>query len=80
MPETPDFDAIRAADSHDRRLCRLESQQCAGVRHDAEDLRQVWNARGAADIATLEAVLPNLTTVKLGAMKTIDAALRALDR
>jgi ribosomal protein S27AE len=40
----------------------------------AEQLRLTWNARGAADIATIDAALPGAS------VKTLDALLRLLDR
>ena len=82
MRQTPDFDeiALRILMTVDHVVSNPDSAPESVTTAIAEDLRQVWNARGAADIATLDAVLPNLTTVKLGAMKTIDAAIRTLDR
>jgi hypothetical protein len=72
MPESPDFEQLARQFFIDYRGDPIVAL--------AEQLRQVWNARGAADIATLETVVPTLTTVRPGAMKTLDAALRALDR
>ena len=65
MPETPDFDqiarqAISGSEFHIRRV--------------AEQLRQVWNARGAADVAQVNASL--LT----GNVPTLVEKLRRLDR
>jgi hypothetical protein len=42
----------------------------------AEQLRLVWNARGAADLAELDAVLAGASP----SMKAIDQIIRALDR
>ena len=82
MPETPDFDAIalRILMTVDHVVSNPDSALESVTTAIAEDLRLVWNARGVADIATLGTVLPNLTTVKLGALKIIDAAIRTLDR
>jgi hypothetical protein len=44
-------------------------------------LKMTWNARGAADLATLEATVP--TTISFadgGLVKQLDRALRKLDR
>lgn len=70
MPETPDFDQIAHGlknfiDDHPR----LSEQN---VRAIAEQLRQVWNARGAADITTVEH-LPKV-------MEDVTDAIRSLDR
>lgn len=50
----------------------------------AEQLRQVWNARGAADIEKLEAELSSLMGETAYAVSTygtsLDHALRSLDR
>lgn len=87
MPESPDFDqkALNILD-----VVRLFT---ADLRSDgqtkalaqtviAEQLRLVWNARGAADIVKLDASL----TSQMGAtmagpyVKNLDRALRTLDR
>jgi hypothetical protein len=44
-----------------------------------DELRLVWNARGAADIARLEAEIPNVWTTAEAA-GALTRALRALDR
>jgi hypothetical protein len=71
MPETPDFDQIAS---------RIFSDH--GQLSIAKALRDVWNARGAADIVKLEAEL----TVMMGGtmsgpyVKNLERALRRLDR
>jgi hypothetical protein len=45
--------------------------------HIAEQLRLVWNARGAVDIATLETAYSSESPPS---MKTLDRAIRAQDR
>ena len=72
MPETPDFQRIAARVITD--LEAITGDPPAPMTALAETRREL------ADIATLEAVLPSLTTVKLGALKTIDTAIRTLDR
>jgi len=66
MPEPPDFDQIA------RRLIATTT----GVieREVVEQLRQVWNARGAADLEALDATIP---FTKDG---LITRAIRSLDR
>jgi hypothetical protein len=73
MPDTPDFDTIAAQLLVDLEpLAAEETRQAMAV--VAEQLRQVWNARGAADIAKLEAELPGPD------VKQLEHALRTLDR
>ena len=68
VPESPDFDQIA-----NRILGRVQFRagriDAADITWTAEQLRQVWNARGAADIAKIEADLPGVETY-----------LRSLDR
>jgi hypothetical protein len=72
MPESPDFDQIA------RQLVEAHSAAAQNERDIAldiaEQLRLVWNARGAADITLIEAELPGAYT------KILDRALRTLDR
>ena len=81
MPETPDFDQIALTlvqalvDRAEEDLIRPGSQRQARIQVNiAEQLRQVWNARGAADLALIENSFPGTHT------KTLDQALRSLDR
>jgi hypothetical protein len=74
MPESPDFDQIARTI-----IGAPEDNIRPRAIHDVhiliiEQLRLVWNARGAADITKLEAELPGAVT------KRLDAALRSLDR
>jgi hypothetical protein len=48
----------------------------------AEQLRLVWNARGAADLATIETDLSAMMGVTMAGpyVKNLDIALRTLDR
>ena len=77
MPETPDFDRIA------RRLLVLDHENRIGDALDtfateiADQLRQVWNARGAADCAKLDVMFDAPT---LPSVKSLDHALRSLDR
>lgn len=72
MPETPDFDQI--AKSLLLQVAKDLVQTSLARNHVVEQLRVVWNARGAADIAALEAGLPGAS------MKTLVGVLRLLDR
>ena len=85
MPETPDFEQIAhhivdVAYTDDGQTVRdVKAALRAGI---AEQLRLVWNARGAADVATIETEL----TAMMGAtaagplIKNLDRAVRQLDR
>ena len=68
----PDFRAIAS------RLLGVDDNPALGARV-AEELRLTWNARGAADIAKLEAEIPNVWTTAEPA-GALTRALRALDR
>jgi hypothetical protein len=76
MPESPDFDQIA--------LTLAEGLHAPAEALDAitEQLRLVWNARGAADIAKLEHELSTRTgsTAAGPSIKSLDPALRTLDR
>jgi hypothetical protein len=73
MPEPPDFEQIAK-----RVLLTVtditDPHYCGSVTQIAEQLRQVWNARGAADIATIDADLPGAST------KQLARVLHRLDR
>lgn len=69
-PETPDFDRIarevtEQVDVHVATLVVLQ-------RDIREQLRLVWNARGAADIALIETISPFPTKVSLDALRKLD--------
>lgn len=72
MPESPDFDQMALAIAD--RFGQDEESMPRAVADIAEQLRQVWNARGAADIAKLETAVPGAST------KVLAVALRSLDR
>jgi len=77
MPETPDFDRIA------REVVSLLQTQESDQFPDmvAEQLRLVWNARGAADMATIDATITyTLSMADAGLMKQLDRAIRILDR
>jgi hypothetical protein len=86
MPETPDFeqfargivDTLLENGGYDflRPDGKSKALAQAGV---AEQLRLVWNARGAADIATIEVEIPNVWTSAEPA-GPLTRALRSLDR
>ncbi len=78
MPESPNFEQIARQVSDQTGVDRLEEWDADDpdrvVKAIAEQLRQVWNARGAADLAKIEAELPGASS------KALDRAIRALDR
>ena len=70
MPNTPDFDAIAQ---------QLVPPQFVWLVVDG--LLRMWNARGAADAAAIEAELTSLMgTTALPYVKNLKRALRSLDR
>lgn len=77
MAETPNFDSI-AED-----LLKLATGASGKPNYThatiVESLRLVWNARGAADIAKLEAEIPRVWTAAAPA-GPLTRALRGLDR
>jgi hypothetical protein len=79
MPETPDFESIAQ-----RLLAEVldpaDPQKPKNIVAIAEQLRLVWNARGAADIAKMEVTLYADGTSRTGFDKMLDHALRSLDR
>jgi hypothetical protein len=75
MPESPDFEKIaREIDRVVTEYARTTLDLPDPVPVIIDQLRLVWNARGAADLAKLEADFPGTVT------KMIDRALRSLDR
>jgi hypothetical protein len=82
MPETPDFKKL-AQDVAAQILSHRDPQHFVVVENAGlieEQLRLVWNARGAADIAKIEATLYADGTSRTGVDKMLDQALRSLDR
>jgi hypothetical protein len=83
MPETIDFEhealkiAARFLSYHD--LSQLERVDTIGA--IADQLRLIWNARGAADITKLETALSSLLGAEKASpyVKTLERALRTLD-
>jgi hypothetical protein len=89
MPETPDFEKIATALVSDilvrlgqsqreigSRLVRSSDDTQADISSVAQQLRLVWNARGAADLGKLEAAFEGVQP----SMKVLHQALRSLDR
>jgi hypothetical protein len=79
MPESPDFQEwarqVHAAIVLMQRDPDLADMSERVARNGIEELlKRIWNARGAADLAKLEADFPGTVT------KMIDRALRSLDR
>ncbi len=82
MLDTPDAERIArqlvelgivADDGHSGR-----GDAAVAVAYVVEQLRLMWNARGAADLANLQAVLS--MTVAAPYLETMDHVLRRLDR
>jgi len=80
MPETPDFDQIArdlleglGIDEGEHPLAGgwLRATRASQI---AQQLRLIWNARGAADLALIEHSFPGTHT------KTLERGLRSLDR
>jgi hypothetical protein len=71
MPDTPDFDLIASKIFSDH-----------GQASIAKALRDMWNARGAVDLAKVEHELSTMmgSTMAGPYCKNLDRALRALDR
>ena len=80
MPETPLFEVIAAeiVAMVGERSATPASTDAAKTAAVAVHLRQMWNARGAADIAKLEAVIPDVWTTAEPA-GALTRALRSLD-
>ena len=73
LPESPHFERL-AGDL--LRAWLASDRDHASVGAVAEQLRLVWNARGAADLAKIEA----MQVAQPLSMKGLDRALRSLDR
>jgi hypothetical protein len=83
MPETPDFEKIaREIDRVVTEYARTTLDLPDPVPVIIEQLRQVWNARGAADLAKIEIDLSTMmgTTAAGPYLKNLDRALKTLDR
>lgn len=77
MPETPLFEVI--ASEIVAMVGERGPTDAAKTAAVAVHLRQIWNARGAADIAKLEIEIPNVWTTADPA-GGLTRALRTLDR
>jgi hypothetical protein len=87
MPETPDFAQLahrllERVFATDDGTGSLEPSNADRARDIIEQLRLVWNARGAADLAKIEIELTTMMGATAGAplIKNLDRALRKLDR
>jgi hypothetical protein len=85
LPETPDFEQI--AHSIAMSVPMVTGEKFILHRtHIAEQLRQVWNARGAADLETIQTTLSTATGVTAAALyvenlvKSLVRAISQLDR
>lgn len=84
MAETPDFKTL-AHEIASTILSHRDEQHfvvVANAEFVEEQLRLVWNARGAADLATIETSLASQMgpTAAGPYLKNLDRSLRALDR
>jgi len=78
MPEPPDFDQIARAT-----MAGFTDE--VTIREMAEQLRQVWNARGASDIATFDTAVAEQLETREAQRTDLDLnavvrAIRSLDR
>ena len=86
MPPTPDFDQLARRVVDETGVGRLDEWDADDpdrvVRAIAEQLRLVWNARGAADLAKIETELSTLMGGMMAGpyVKNLDRVLRSLDR
>lgn len=84
MADSPDFDRVAYEILSASIAARVEGSliNTGDIARIAAQLRQIWNARGAADIARLEAELTSMkdTTAGHRMVKTLDRALRTLDQ
>jgi hypothetical protein len=78
MPVSPDFEQIARRTVGDN-AGTSPNYMAAAV---AEQLRQVWNARGEADIAKIDSELSMLMGATMAGpyVKNLDRALRTVDR
>lgn len=85
MPEPPDFEKIARQilepwiDEVRWHGTQANPTFQKDIEEVAEQLRLVWNARGAADLAAIEALQPTADRDPSPSMKTLDRALRSLD-
>ena len=89
MRQTPDFEQIAHrilddayTDDGTTGDARIDARKAALQAAIAEQLRFVWNARGAADLAKVETELTAMmgATAAGPSIKNLDRALRKLDR
>jgi hypothetical protein len=76
MPETPDFEQLARAALTDQ-IGQYDAYRVGPV---ADALRQVWNARGAADLAVLLAEDREEDDLVTNALIRLESAIRKLDR
>lgn len=84
MPE-PDFEQLARLIGEETGAARLDEWEYGtfdrALAMIAEQLRQVWNARGAADLAALDATMPYTADgVIVGVRSGVVRAIRRLDR
>jgi hypothetical protein len=78
MNETPDFDA--EAERRVRAILREPSAAAAHIHYLGVALRLIWNARGTADMATVESHLAAMAPAAVPSLKHLARALKNLDR
>jgi hypothetical protein len=82
MPESPDFEEIAARVDREFRTLLHSQAPDQSVAFFATHLRDIWNARGAVDVAKIEHELSAMMGATLAGpyVKHLDRALRGLDR
>jgi hypothetical protein len=81
MPDSPDFEQMARTflDGIDEAFTRADADKL--VRVTAEQLRQVWNARGAADLQAIDAGAPySRDGLHVDVRQQIGGVIRQLDR
>ncbi len=75
MPDTPNFALIA------REIASTSTARDGAVDAIADQLRAIWNARGAADLATIETELAQIGVKATEHLRgALGSALQALDR
>jgi hypothetical protein len=80
MADIPNF-ALIARRIASTLIAEPSERDAADVSAIVDELRAIWNARGAADLATIELELAQIGVKATGHLhQTLDNAVRALDR
>lgn len=80
---TPDFEQLAQTLIHEAAMVvgALQADtDCLPARRSIDNLlRQVWNARGAADLAAVKSTVSDMVSLKVN-QRNLAVVLRALDR